>query len=75
MATWQNSFQSEAKSHLAARDLATSRLDLFDLRDFRTLSTFVIRVIREAGQPSSLNRFSLFQREGDRLQVINQNKQ
>ena len=74
MATGQNSIQSETKSHLAARDLATSRLDLDDLRDFRTLSTFVMRVISEAGQPSSLNRFSLFQREGDRLQVINQNK-
>ena len=60
------------RGHLAANDLATARFDLLvglrfgfvdlrfgfvDLRDFRTLSTLVMRVIREAGQPSSLNRF------------------
>ena len=49
--------QNHKRGNLAARDLATSKLDLDDLRDFRTLSTFVMRVISEAGQPSSLNRF------------------
>ena len=52
------------REHLAASDLATARFDLLvglrfglvDLRDFRTLSTLVMRVMREAGQPSSLNR-------------------
>ena len=67
------------REHLADSDLATARFDLLvglrfgfvDLRDFRTLSTLVIRVIREAGHPSSLNRFF----KDTRGQVISDNYQ
>ena len=67
------------REHLADSDLATARFDLLvglrfgfvDLRDFRTLSTLVIRVIREAGHPSSLNRFF---KAADRGQAISDNR-
>ena len=61
------------RTDLAARDFATSRLDFVDLRDFLTISTFVIRVLREAGQPSSLNRVSFpsFQSDNCQLSIVN----